>query len=255
MLIALTRAVPASINDCELTHVAREPIDLRLAERQHADYEAALSRAGCRVVRLPPAPELPDSVFVEDTAVVLPAIAVITRPGVSSRRPECVSVADTLATYRALAWIKPPGTVDGGDILVIGSVVYVGVGARTNLEGFRQLEGYLARHGHVVRAVEARGCLHLKSAATRVAASTVLLNPAWIDRDVFNGLERIEVDPGERFAANALPVGETVLVGSAFPRTRSRLEARGIGTTAVDLSELAKAEGALTCCSLILEES
>jgi dimethylargininase len=254
MPTALTRAVPPSVNRCELTHVAREVIDLARAEAQHAEYEEALRRAGCLVEHLPALPDLPDSVFVEDAAVVLDEVAVITRPGAASRRPETETVAAALARYRPLVSIEEPGTLDGGDVLVVGRRVWVGAGGRTNLDGVRQLERHLAPHGYVVRGVEARGCLHLKSAATRVSDSAVLVNPSWADPSTFPPLEVIEIDPGEPFAANALLVGTTLLFGAAHRHTAAHLRARGINVTPVDLSELAKAEGALTCCSLIFNQ-
>ena len=251
MRVALTRAVPPSIVRCQLTHIARAPIDVGRAVRQHRDYEAALVAAGCRVERLAAEPDLPDSVFVEDTAVVLEEVAVVSRPGAASRRPETESVAAALAPYRPLASIQAPGTLDGGDVLVAGRTVLVGVGGRTNTEGAAELERHVAPHGYTVRRAEVRGCLHLKSAATLIAPSTVLVNPAWVDPTVFEGLDHVAVDPAEPAAANTLLVGTTLLVALAFPRTRERLEHRGITTHAVDLGELAKAEGALTCCSVI----
>jgi dimethylargininase len=254
MLLAVTRAVPPSINRCELTHVAREVIDLARAEAQHTRYEEALRRAGCLVEHLPALPDLPDSVFVEDTAVVLDDVAVIMRPGAASRQPETETVAAALARHRPLLRIAEPGTLDGGDVLVVGRRVWVGVGGRTNLHGVRHLERHLAPHGYAVRGVEARGCLHLKSAATRVSESAVLVNPLWVDPSTFSPLEVIEVDPSEPFAANALLVEKTLLVSAACPHTAARVGARGIQVTPVDLSELAKAEGALTCCSLIFNQ-
>jgi dimethylargininase len=253
MLIALTREVPASLDRCELTHLVRRPIDVRLAARQHAAYEDALRKAGCAVIRLPPEPDRPDSVFVEDAAVVLDDVAVITRPGAPSRRGETVSAADALRTYRRLVSIEEPGTLDGGDVLVSGKTVYVGVGARSNAEGVRQLAAFLAPLGYRVRGVEVSGCLHLKSAATLVSPSSVLVNPAFVDPRVFEPLEPVPVAPDEPAAANALLVGGHVIYSPAYPRTRGILERLGARITSVDLSELAKAEGALTCCSLVFD--
>ena len=251
MLVALTRAVAESIARCELTHLARVPIDVDLAARQHEAYEAALRLAGCAVVRLCPEPDLPDSVFVEDTAVVLDELAVMTRPGAESRRGESASVASALGAYRRLATIELPGTLDGGDVLVAGKAVYVGVGGRSNAEGLRQLTRLLSPHGYRVRGVEVSGCLHLKSAATLVSASSVLVNPAWVNPRVFDPLEPVLVDPSEPSAANALLVGDVIVYSPAYPRTSAALERRGWSVLPVDLGELAKAEGALTCCSLV----
>jgi dimethylargininase len=253
MLLALTRAVPPSIARCELTHLDRDPIDVGLAELQHLAYEQALRELGCTVQRLPAEPEMPDSVFVEDAAIVLDEVAVITRPGAASRRGEVPSVAAALEAYRPVLRIEAPGTLDGGDVLRVGSNVFVGLSGRSNAEAVRQLQGLLGAFGYRVTGVEVRGCLHLKSAVTQVDEGTVLLNPEWIDRSRLGDLAHVEVHPEEAMAANALRVGSSVLFPAAFPRTRERLEARGIQVRTVDASQVAKAEGALTCCSLIFE--
>ncbi len=251
MLIALTRAVPPSIVRCELTHLARSHMDVGLAAVQHARYEAALETLGCTIQRLPDEPELPDSVFVEDTAVVVDEVAVIARPGAESRRAETDSVAEALRHHRPLRAIEPPGTLDGGDVLRIGRRVYVGLSARTNADGATQLRDLLVPFGYAVHRVEARGCLHLKTAVTAVAGDLILLNPSWVDADVFEA-PRLEVHPDEPFAANTLRVGETVLCSAAAPRTLERLESHGLSTQAVDVSELEKGEAGLTCCSVIV---
>lgn len=254
MTLALTRAVSDAIARCELTHLAREPIDLARARAQHAAYEDALRRAGCFVTRLPEEPELPDAVFVEDLAVVLDELAVVTRPGAASRRPEAVTVAAALARLRPLVTLREPATLDGGDVLRAGRTLFVGRSSRTNAEGLAQFEAAVAPFGYRVAPVAVEGCLHLKSAATLVAPGVLLVQPAWVDPAAFGpGFEAIEADPGEPYAANALRVRDTVIHAAAFPRTRARLEARGLAIAPVDVSELAKAEGAVTCCSLVLE--
>jgi dimethylargininase len=218
--------VPPSIVQCELSHLERVPIDVDRAIAQHAEYERALVTLGCRVERIAPEPEMPDSVFVEDTAVVLDNVAVITRPGAESRRGETRSMAEALRSYRELAYIEEPGTLDGGDVLRLGDTLYVGLSARTNEEGIRQL----SRFARVV-AVPVTKCLHLKSAVTDVAERTLLINSKWIDRSYFAGFELIEAEQ-----ANALRIGDAVIYPGAIP-----------------MDELAKAEGALTCCSVIVD--
>jgi dimethylargininase len=252
MLIALTRAVPPSIVQCQLTHVSRTPIDLARATLQHQQYEEALVALGCTVQRLPPTPGLPDSVFVEDTAVVLPELAVMTRPGAESRRGEVPDVATALAPYRALVTMEPPGTLDGGDVLCIGTRVYVGQSERSNAEGIRQLAEMLKPHGYEVQGVQMTGCLHLKTAVTLVAPDTVLINPQWVDAAVFDEYERIEVHPGEPFAANALAVGDAVLYPARHVGTRRRLEEHGLYVRTIAADELEKAEGGVTCCSILV---
>jgi dimethylargininase len=251
MRIAITREVSLSIGRCELTHLAREAIDVELARVQHRQYEACLAALGCQIHRLPPEPELPDAVFVEDMALVLDELAIITRPGADSRRPETRSVAQALASYRRLAYIEAPGTLDGGDVLRIGQTLWVGLSGRSNPAGMEQMRAWLAPLGYSVRGVPVNGCLHLKSAVTQVARNTLLINPAWVDASAWGPMNLIEVDPSEPFAANALLVGESVVYPAAYPATRRRLEERGIPVRLVDVSELGKAEGGVTCCSVI----
>jgi dimethylargininase len=251
MLLALTRAVPPSIVRCELTHLARDPIDVARATAQHAAYVDTLARLGCTVERLPDESDNPDSVFVEDTAVVFDELAVIARPGAESRRAETGSVATALERYRDLACIKSPGTLDGGDVMRAGQRIYVGLSGRTNADGARQLADLLAPHGYGVSAIDVRGCLHLKSAVSVVADDTILINPRWADVAHFRGFRRVDVHPDEPFAANVLSVDETLVCPAAAPRTRERLGAQGFAVESVDVSELAKAEGGVTCCSLI----
>jgi dimethylargininase len=254
-LIALTREVSSTLGGCELTHLAREPIDIERARAQHGAYEHALRRLGCKVERLSPKPRLPDAVFVEDTAVVVEEVAIVTRPGAASRRPETESMAEALQRYRKLAVVQAPGTLDGGDVLRLGRRVFVGRSSRSNAAGVASLRRALEPFGYSVSSVGLEGCLHLKSAATAIAPGTLLVNPAWVDPGLFEATGIVESDPDEPFAANGLQVGEAVLFPSAFPRTRRRLEEYGIQVVAVELSELAKAEGAVTCCSVVFEAS
>ena len=251
MRIALVREVSPAIARCELTHLDRSPIDPARAASQHAEYVAALAEVGCAVTWLAPAPLLPDAVFVEDTAVVLDQLAVLTRPGAESRRAEVDSVAGVLEQFREVHRIRPPGTLDGGDVLLAGRTLFVGETPRTNLAGIAQLREIVAPAGYEVRAVPVHGCLHLKSAVTALDDGTLLINRDWVDAGSFEGFRLIDVDPGEPYAGNALRVGETVIHAEEFPRTRARLIAAGFRVRPVPASELAKAEGGVTCCSLI----
>ena len=251
--IALTREVGPDMQACELSFVGRSEIDVGLAQRQHARYRDALSALGCTVLSLPAEADLPDAVFVEDTALVLDELAVMTRPGAASRRAEVGSIAAALSRYRPLASITEPGTLEGGDILRHGRLIYVGLSARSNPEGIAQLTGLVAPHGYRVRALPMSGCLHLKSAVTLVDEETVLVQPEWIDPQEFSGYRVIHVDPREAHAANALRVGTGLVYPSCFPYTLDRLREAGIAVSTVDVSELQKAEGAVTCCSLLFE--
>ena len=253
MRIAYTRAVSPAIARCELTHLDREPIDVARATAQHAAYEALLTRLGVEVRRLPEAPAHPDGVFVEDTAIVLDELAIVTRPGAPSRRGETPSVAAALARHRVLHHVTAPATLDGGDVLVTSRRrVYVGQSSRTDAGAVEQLAGVLAPFGYDVVPVPLHGCLHLKSAVTEVARGLLLLNPAWVDPGVFRPLDWIAVDPGEPHAANALALGQDVIHPAACPRTQARLAAEGLRVHPVEVGELAKAEAGVTCCSLLL---
>ena len=255
MTVAITRQVSAAIGECELTHLPRALIDVDRARRQHHAYEQALVAQGCDVLSLPPQPELPDSVFVEDVAIVLDEIAVITRPGAQSRRSETLSVAEALTAYRRIWFVEAPGTLEGGDVLRLGNRLFVGLSGRSNQSGIMQLRAVAWPYGYTVSAVPVAGCLHLKSAVTQVADRMLLVNPQWVDASIFGQFTVIDVDPDEPYAANGLLVGDRLIYPASFPRTRLRLEAHGVTVVPVDVSELQKAEGAVTCCSLIVTAS
>jgi dimethylargininase len=250
-MIAITREVSPSLAHCELSFVERTPIDVERANAQHRDYQRVLVELGCDVRVLAAEPDYPDAVFVEDVAIVVDEVAVMTRPGAESRRGEGASVARMLGAYRTLRTIEAPGTLDGGDVLRIGRRVYVGESARSNASGIEQLRAILGEYGYRVEGVPTHGCLHLKSAVTALSDDTVLLQPAWIDRTAFAHYRIVEIDPSEEHAANVLRIGERVVSPACFPLTHARIRAAGIDVVAVDVSELQKAEGAVTCCSLV----
>ncbi len=252
MTIAITRDVSPRFNECEITHIDRSPIDVEVARAQHHEYVMALAALGCQVVELPAEADLPDSVFVEDTAFILPEVAVITRPGADSRKPETESIIRALSPHIPLVHVTEPASVDGGDVLVLGKNIYIGLSTRSNMEAVEQLQGLLDNYGYKVIAVNMHDCLHLKTAVTRVDDKTLLINKSWVDLHHFENFDLIEVDASEPFAANCLPVNGEIIYPTAFPRTRAKLEARGYKIRPVTVDELAKAEGAVTCCSLIL---
>ena len=251
-MIALLREVSPGLAACELSFLKRAPIDVERARAQHAHYAAELTALGCSIEWLAPLPENADAVFVEDTAVVLPEVAVITRPGVASRRNEVESVAASLAGHRPLRRIVAPGSLEGGDVVRIGRNLYVGASGRSNAAGIEQLGAALAPFGYRVASVGMRDCLHLKSAVTFIPPDILAVNPAWVDPKVFDARSVVEVDEHEPFAANTLTVQGVTMMSAAFPRTEERLRAAGVTTRALDVSELQKAEAALTCMSLML---
>jgi N-Dimethylarginine dimethylaminohydrolase len=253
MVIAITREISPRFNECEITHIKRTPIDLDVARTQHHEYVNVLKTLGCTVFELPAETDLPDSVFVEDTAFILPEIAVITRPGAASRKPETESILRALSPYIKLIQVREPATVDGGDVLVLGKNIYIGLSSRSNQTAIDQLNELLREYGYTVTGVKMHDCLHLKSAVTRVAEKTLLINKSWVDTHPFENFDWIEVDPVEPFAANCLPIGESIVFPTSFPKTRAKLENKGYKIVTVDVDELAKAEGAVTCCSLIIQ--
>ena len=250
--VALTRDVSDAFEACELTHLPRAPIDVVRARAQHEAYERALTALGCRVERLAATDQMPDSVFIEDTAVVVDEVAIVTRPGAPSRRVETAAVEQALAAHRPVVRIEPPGTVDGGDVLVAGRWVFVGLSTRTNRDGIEQMRRHLEPFEYDVPAVAVSEALHLKSVVTAVGDHTLLINSKWAAADCFPGFDLIEVDPQEPFAANAVRVSDALVYPESFPRTRDRLIARGFDVSTVDVSELQKAEGAVTCCSILI---
>lgn len=255
MKVALTRGVSPAFADAERTYARREPIDVLRAVEQHVRYEEALREAGCEVRRIAADAASPDCVFIEDTAVVLPELAVLTRPGALSRRGEVGPVGEALVAYRAVECIEASARLDGGDVLVVDRTVYVGASSRSDRAGIENLTRVLEPYGYRVVPVRVLGCLHLKSAVTLVAESTVLVCAALLDPHAFAGLRCIEVDADEPHGANALRVDEVAIVPTHAPRTRKRLEQSGIETVAVDVSEIAKAEGGVTCCSLVFDRT
>jgi len=255
MLTAITRAVSPSLARCELSFIPRQSIDLAKAQAQQHAYEKLLAALGARVISLPADPDLPDSMFVEDPALVLDELAVIFPMGAETRRPEALSIAAALQPFRKLQHVKLPGMLEGGDILRLGHKLFVGLSARSNAEGMAQLSAIVAPHGYEVVGVPVYGCLHLKSAVTPVDEHTLLANRAWFDSSFFSGYDWLDVDPAESRAGNALTLSRTIIFPASFPRTRARIEDRGFTVAPLDISELQKAESGLTCSSLLFDAS
>lgn len=248
-MIAITRDVSPSIARAELTHMERVPIDYERARDHHEQYREVLTSLGCEVISLPADATYPDCVFIEDTAVILDDMAVITRPGADSRRGEVTIVAEALAQYRPLVHIEAPGTLDGGDVLVLRDRIYVGNSSRSNDDAIRQLRALTGRE--VIR-VDVHGALHLKTAVTAISDDTLLINREWVDVAPFAGFKLIDIAAEEPFAANAVRLGDTLIYPVAFTKTRAILESHGFDVRAVEADELAKAEGGVTCCSLLV---
>ena len=253
MLAAIVHAISPRINECELTFLDRSPIDLTLAEQQHEDYCATLEDLGVTVIRLVGNEDYPDSVFVEDTAVVTDEIAVICRPGAESRRGETKLIEHELLKYREIARVLPPATIDGGDVLQVGQKIFVGLSSRTNRPGVEQLAQLLQPRGYEITHVRTTASLHLKSACTAINDETLIVNPKWLDTALLAGFRLIHTAEGEDHAANVLRIGSTVCVQAGFPRAVEAIGSLGETVRVIDTSELGKAEAGLTCSSLVFE--
>jgi len=253
MLTALTRAVSPTLGSCELTYLPRQEINIARAVEQHDRYKKCLADLGVRVISLPAEAMMPDAVFVEDPVVVVDEIAVITRMGAESRRKEAVSLAEALSAFRPLRYLREPATLEGGDVLRVGSTVFVGLSPRTNEAGVSQLAAELEPFGYRVRPVPVRKCLHLKTACSYVGEETLLVNREWVDTAPLDGWKLIDVAEDEPWGANALRIGETVLMPTSSPHTEAILRRAGLRVYALDLSELQKAEGSVTCMSILFE--
>ena len=253
MNIAIMREVSANISDCEITNITRIPIDPYEAKEQHNHYADTLRDLGYKIHMIEADDNLPDSVFIEDTAVVLDELAVITRPGAASRRAETDAVVKALITYKGLEYINSTGTLDGGDVLRVGRTLYVGKSCRSSAVGISLLREIVEPYGYEVISVPVNGCIHLKSAVTQVAENKLLINPSWVNPSYFKDIEYLTVDTSESYGANALFLENAIIYPTAFPRTREMLINEDINVISIDISELAKAEGGVTCCSLILD--
>ena len=253
MLTAITRRVGPCIHNCQLTYLQRQPIDVRKAARQQEAYERLLADLGLQVISLPAEPDLPDAVFVEDTAVVTDELAVVTTMGSALRRPEVESISQILAKYRPVQSINGAGMLDGGDVVKAGRTLFVGVSRRTNMRGVFQLREILEPYDYVVKPIEVNGCLHLSTGCGFIGQKTILANCSWIDVSPFDGFDIMDVSTTEPWAANALTLANHVLISASCPQTAARLRERGFSVIDVDISELEKAEGGLSCLSLIFK--
>ena len=253
MLNALTRGVSPTLANCELQELERAPLDIAKAIEQHSRYELCLEDLGARLIRLPADERFPDGVFVEDPAVVLDEIAIMNRMGAESRRGEGESIAAVLSDYRDLTSIVEPGTLEGGDVMRVERSLFIGASRRTNAEGIRQLRAVAWPLGYQVIAIPVRGCLHLKSACCYLGHETVLANRKWIDPALLGRYRILDVPEDEPRAANVLRVGNTLILPDAFPKTRELLKSAGFQVRTLDVSELAKAEGAVTCTCILFE--
>jgi dimethylargininase len=253
-MLAITHVPSPNLEQAQRTYVAPAPIDCALALRQHAAYCEMLRQCGARVVTLDVNRDLPDGVFIEDTAIVLDEIAVLASMGAPSRRAEPAAIEPELRRYRPVERVTYPATLEGGDVLRVGHTLLVGRSSRTNAAGADALHAVAGRFGYAVTPVPVRGCLHLKSACAALPDGRLLVNPDWLDVAAVREFALIRVPADEPDAPNAALVGGHVCLSAAHPRTADLVDRLGFPVRLIDLSEFAKAEGCVTCLSLLLAD-
>jgi dimethylargininase len=238
-----------------LTFVNRSSIDLQKAREQHRAYAKALEDLGVEVSMLTLNETMPDGVFVEDTAVMLDELAVITSMGTLNRRKEVPAIATEISKYRKTYEIPLPATLEGGDVLRIGRRIYIGETVRTNKDAISIFTRIVKPLGYQVDQVRVSGCLHLKTGISALNEETFIANPKWLDLSLFKGCNIVEVPEDESFGGNVLVVNGTVLMNAAYPRTIDLVASLGFKIQTVDISEFEKAEAGLTCMSLIFKKT
>jgi dimethylargininase len=250
MNMVITHAVSPSIQNCVLTFMSRDMIDYQNACKQHSAYCTLLQGLGCKIRKLSDNLSHPDSVFIEDPAIILDELAILANMSAPSRREEPRGIAEELMKYRPLFRIEVPGTLEGGDVARLGRTLVIGRSSRTNDKGIEQLRDIVVPFGYQVLPVNVRKCLHLKTGCSPLTDDTLLFNPAWIDPSELSDFDLIAVDPGEPWAGNAINVNGTVCMHAGFKKTAKILQKRGFNLVFSDISEFQKAEGGLTCLSL-----
>jgi dimethylargininase len=249
---AVTRGIPDTFSDAVVEVAPPEPIRTDVARRQHLAYVKALQSLGLVVTVLPAEDRFPDCCFVEDCAVYADGIALITRPGTRSRRGEEISIADALRPHARLQWMAAPATLEGGDCLLMGRRWYVGRSERSNAAGACRLREVFGPLGFEVVEVPVGGLLHLKCVCSCLGDGVLLLADGAVPPDAFPDVRVIRVPADEAYAANCVAVNGTVLMPAGFPAARRAIEAEGLRVQELDVSEIRKADGSLTCLSLLL---
>jgi dimethylargininase len=253
-MLALTHLPSPKLEQGQRTHIARTAIDHELARRQHAEYCEMLRRAGAAVTVLDANLLMPDCVFIEDTAIVLDEVALLASMGALSRRDEPAGIEPELRKHREVHRIDLPATIEGGDVLLVGRTLLVGLSSRTNAAGAAALQAMVTRFGYRVVGVPVRGCLHLKSACTALPDGSLLVNPEWLEPQAIQGFEMLPVPKDEPWAANTLPIGQTVCLAAEHAAAADMIRKRGFRVESFDHSEFAKAEGGVTCLSILLRD-
>ena len=250
-LFAITNAPSPRMQDGERTYVAESVVDYEAALAQHAGYRDALRHCGAEVVALEVNREMPDGVFVEDTAIVLDEVAVMMSMGAPSRRGEPAGIEPALRAHRPIARVRLPATIDGGDVVRAGRALYVGLSTRTNAAAVHALREIVGPYGYRVSGIAVTGCLHLKSACSALPDGRFLVNREWFDAERLPAGKLVDVPTSESWAGDVLAIGDRIIVSDAFPETARLLVDEGFATIPVSVSEFAKVEGGVTCLSLV----
>ncbi len=254
MLLGLTHVVSPKIDTGELTYINREAVDFALAQQQHEQYCRMLASLGVEVTMLDGNRNLPDSCFVEDTAIVLDEIAIITSMGTASRRSEPEAVEQELSKYRETISIQLPATIEGGDVLRVGKTLFVGHSSRTNMLAISALADIVKQFGYIVVPILVTGCLHLKTACTAILGDVLLVNSDWIDTAPLQSYTLVSVAPDEPWAANTIRVGDTICAQADFPKTLERIQKFSAHVELVNISEFRKVEAGLSCLSILFSK-
>lgn len=253
-MLALVHVPSPLLDTGQRTFVSCTVLDADRAARQHRNYALALTACGAEVVTLEDNAGEADGVFLEDVAIVLDEVAVLATMGTEARQAEPGGVRGALEQHRKVQPIEHPARIEGGDVLRIGRQLLVGLSKRTDAIGAQALAAIAEPLGYTVTTVPMHGCLHLKTACTALPDGRLLVNPNWIDTEALSGFEHIWIPPEEPWGANTLPLGQTVLLPSANVETGELIQNLGFQVKSVDISEFAKAEGGVTCLSIIVSE-
>jgi dimethylargininase len=253
-MIALTHKPSPNMQACERTFVPEVRIDVDLAAQQHQAYCAALAECGAVVRVLDVNSAMSDCAFLEDTAVVLDEVAILCSMGAASRQQEPVGIEKVLREFRPIERIELPAALEGGDVLRIGRRLLVGQSSRTNAAGIATLQQIAGRFGYLVTPISVRGSLHLKTACTALPDGRLLINPAWIDERALTDFDLIPIPQAEPWGANICLIGQAVILPAAHVQTAELISRLGFAAKPVEISEFSKAEGGVTCLSLLLNE-
>jgi dimethylargininase len=253
--IAITRGVSRHIGDCQLTHRSREEVNYEKACSQLEQYCELLGSWGVNLMPVAASDSHPDCCFVQDTAVVLDEVCVIAGMGAETRLGEVAEVEKLVAPLRKIRHILLPATLDGGDVVQFGKRLFVGLSTRTNARGIAALAEIVECFGYTVIPVVVNGGLHLTTGCGIVNDETVLLNPRWLDSFAFSGLRQLYVPEDEPWAANTIRVEDDVCLEEGAPQTVDLVQPYAGNISILDISEFRKAEGSLSCLSLIFKEA